>query len=113
MSSGTASYDAISEVGSPLLNQEMEMATQGLEPYYLKRMKTKVSKGNAPLISNYVLSVKVETNLSDNHRRGVLTSFKLLSAFYKNKPFGKMTIKDALQHLDSLRNPEQVGPLNS
>lgn len=113
MSSGTASYDAISEVGSTLLDQKMEMATEGLEPYYLKHLKTKVSNGNALIISNYILSVKVETNLSDNHRRGVLTSFKLLSAFYKNKPFREMTRKDVLQYLDSLRKPEQVGPLHS
>lgn len=71
MSNGAGSYtQAIDEVASPLLDQKMEMATEGLEPYYLDHLKTRISKANVLVISNYILSMRVETNLSDNHRRG-------------------------------------------
>lgn len=71
---------------SPLFDQRLEIATEGLEPYYLEHLKTRISKENALTIANYVLSMKVETNLSINHRRGIITSLKLLSEFLENRP---------------------------
>jgi hypothetical protein len=38
--------------------------------------------------------MKSETNLSVNHRRGIITSLKLLSEFLGNKPFKEMTHED-------------------
>jgi hypothetical protein len=66
---------------NPLFDQKLDIATEGLEPYYLEHLKTRISKENALTIANYVFSMKVETNLSINHRRGIITSLKLLSEF--------------------------------
>ena len=81
---------------NPLFDQKLDIATEGLEPYYLEHLKTRISKENALTIANYVLSMKVETNLSINHRRGIITSLKLLSEFLGNKSFNKMTREDIL-----------------
>jgi hypothetical protein len=97
---------------NPLFDQKLEIATEGLEPYYLEHLKTRISKENALTIANYVLSMKVETNLSINHRRGIITSLKLLSEFLENRSFRKMTREDILLFLDNLRKPEVVDPMH-
>ncbi|HZD81779.1 MAG TPA: hypothetical protein VE076_02785 [Nitrososphaeraceae archaeon] len=81
---------------NPLFDQKLDITTEGLEPYYLEHLKTRISKENALTIANYIFSMKVETNLSINHRRGIITSLKLLSEFLGNKSFNKMTREDIL-----------------
>ena len=65
----------------PIFDQKIEQATEGLEPYYRDHLKTKISKKNSIIIARYILSMRIDTNLSDNHRRGVITSLKILSVF--------------------------------
>jgi hypothetical protein len=86
---------------NPLFDQKLDIATEGLEPYYLEHLKTRISKENALTIANYVFSMKVETNLSINHRRGIIISQKLLSEFLKNNSFNKMTREYILLFLDA------------
>jgi hypothetical protein len=88
---------------NPLFDQKLDIATEGLEPYYLEHLKTRLSKENALTIANYILSMKVETNLSVNHKRGIITSLKLLSEFLGSKPFKKMTREDIVLFLDVFR----------
>jgi hypothetical protein len=65
----------------------MNNALDGLQPYYYDHLKNRISKTNAITIIDYILSMKVETNLSDDHRRGVITTLKLVSQFLDDKPF--------------------------
>jgi hypothetical protein len=97
---------------NPLFDQKLDIATEGLEPYYLEHLKTRLSKENALTIANYILSMKVETNLSVNHKRGIITSLKLLSEFLGSKPFKKMTREDIVLFLDTHRKPENADPLH-
>lgn len=71
----------------PLFEQKLELATEGLEPHFLEHLKTKISADNALTISKYILSMRVETSLSTNYRRTIISSLKLLSEFLSNKPF--------------------------
>jgi len=50
-----------------LFDQKVDAATEGLEPYYLSHLKTKLSQENSLIIAEYIASMRVETNLSDNH----------------------------------------------
>ena len=59
------------ELNSSLFDQKIEIATEGLEPYYLDHLKKRISRKNSIIIARYILSMRIETNLSDNHRRGV------------------------------------------
>jgi len=90
-----------------LIDQKLERATEGLEPYFLEHLKTKISRENGIVIAEYISSMRIETNLSDNHRRGVITSLKLLSEFLNNKYFIDMTKEDVLSYLDRLRKPDE------
>jgi hypothetical protein len=91
-----------------LFDQKLELATEGIERYFLDHLKTRLSKENALTISKYILSMKVEVNLSSNHRRAIITSLKLLSEFFKDKKsFKEMKQGDILLYLDSCcRKPE-------
>jgi integrase/recombinase XerD len=98
------------EFENPLFEQRLNNALDGLEPYYLDHLKNRVSKSNALIIADYILAMKVETNLSTGHRRGVITSLKLVSQFLDNKPFREMTRQDILAFLDSCRKSESADP---
>ena len=66
-----------------LIDQKLEHATEGLEPYFLEHLKTKVSRENSLIIAQYITSMRIETNLSDNHRRSVITSPKITVGIFK------------------------------
>lgn len=100
------------EVEDPLFDQRLTKALDGLEPYFMDHLKNKVSKSNALTIADYVLSMEVETNLSTNHRRGVITTLKLLSNYLENRPFKQMTREDVLTFLDGIRKPEASDPMH-
>jgi integrase len=95
------------ELDSSLFDQKIELATDGLEPYYLDHLKKRISRKNSVIIARYI-SMRIETNLSDNHRRGVITALKMLSEFLNNKPFTEMGKEDVLLYLDSLRKSESL-----
>jgi len=101
---GKVSHEETSE--STIFDQNIERATAGLEPYFQDQLKTKISTNNSTIIARYILSMRAETNLSDNHRRGVITSLKLLSEFTSSIPFLEMTREEILQYLDSLRKSD-------
>lgn len=60
----------MTEEENPLFEQRLNNALDGLEYYYCDHLKNRISKLNAFTIANYVLAMKVETNLSPNHKRG-------------------------------------------
>jgi integrase/recombinase XerD len=101
---------AMTEEENPLFEQRLNNALDGLEEYFYDHLKNRISKLNALTIVDYILAMKVETNLSPNHKRGVVTSLKLLSQFLDNKPFKEMTKEDLLAFLDSIRRPETKDP---
>jgi hypothetical protein len=47
------------EEENPLFEQHLDIALYGLEPYYLDRLKNRISKANALTIADYILSVLV------------------------------------------------------
>jgi hypothetical protein len=71
----------------PLFEQKLELATEGLEPHFLRHMRTKVSSDNALTISNYILSMTVAAS----YRRTIISTLKLLSEFLSNKLFTDMS----------------------
>lgn len=96
----------------PLFEQKLELATEGLEPHFLEHLKTKISSDNALTISKYILSMRVETSLSTNYRRTIISSLKLLSEFMSNKPFSNLTRDDVISFLDSLRKVDSEDPMH-
>jgi hypothetical protein len=91
---------SVTEEENPFFDQRLNNALDGLEEYFYDHLKNRISKLNAQTIVNYILAMKVETNLSTNHKRGVVTSLKLLSQFLGDKSFKEMTKEDLLAFLD-------------
>ena len=81
---------ATTEEENPLFDQRLNNALDGLEEYFFDHLKNRISKLNVLTIVDYILAMKVETNLELNHKRGVVTSLKLVSPFLNNKPFKEM-----------------------
>jgi integrase len=96
----------ITTKNDPLFEQKLELATEGLEPHFLEHLKTKISPDNALIISKYILSMRIEISLSNNYKRAIISSLKLLSEFLGNKPFEDMTRDDIISFLDSLRKDD-------
>ena len=59
------------------------------------------------------MSMKTETNLSDNYRKSIIILLSRFSVFFKNqKSFKSMTREDILSFLDSFRKIESVDPMH-
>lgn len=108
----TSTINAEEEIENPLFDQRLENAVGDLEPYFMAHLKNRVSKVNSLTIADYLLSMKVETNLSTNHKRGVIASLKLASEFLDNKPFRQITREDILSFLDNIRKSEAADPMH-
>jgi hypothetical protein len=83
-----------------LLEQKLELATQGLEPHILGHLKTKVSPDNALTISKYILSMKVETSLTI-----FIRFFKWL--YYQSIEPSKRPKPHTIRNLSLLKRKEQ------
>jgi hypothetical protein len=72
-------------------NQDIESATAGLHKFIHKQLTQNVSTGNALEIAKYIKCQKTEINLSDNHRKTILTCLITLARYFKNKNFNQLT----------------------
>src|SRR5918992_1971419 len=97
----------------PLFDRKVDLVTAGLRASHARCLKNEreVSRNNALIICNYIMSMKTEINLSDNYRKTNLTLLVQFSKFHNQKPFSHITREDLLAFLDSLRKPESVDPM--
>ena len=71
------------------------------------------NKENAIIIAKYIMSMKIDINLSDYYRRDIIVILSKLSMFFSNqKSFKSMTREDILSFLDSFRKIESVDTLH-
>jgi integrase len=89
----------------------IELATAGLERNYSTRLTKLDIKANVQAIVDFISCLKTETNLSDNHRRNIISLLTRLSRFL-GKPFVDMTRQDIISFLDRIRKPEAADPLH-
>jgi integrase/recombinase XerD len=102
-----------SHYDDPLFDRKVDLVTAGLRAYHARCLKNEreVSRNNALIICNYIMSMITEINLSDNYRRTNLSLLVQFSKFHNQKPFSHITREDLLAFLDSLRKPESVDPM--
>jgi hypothetical protein len=82
---------------NPLFERKLENATEGLSHdcfNWLYEKVAKYSKENAEVIANYIMSMKTETNLSDNYRRCIIILLSKFSIFFSNQKSFKRKIED-------------------
>jgi integrase len=100
-------------MNDPLLDTKIEDGTSGLIRYY-SNLLHKVSlsnKENALTIISYIITMRTETNLSDNYMRDLIRLLSTFSTYFDHKLSFKVITRDnLLAFLDGFRKPESVDP---
>jgi len=95
-----------------LFDRKIEIAAEGLIPYYSKCFYKIPLKENALTLASYVISMKSEINLSSSYRREVIEKLSRLSTYHGKTLFTDITREQILSFLDSVRKPEASDPLH-
>ena len=95
-----------------IVNRKIDLVTAGLPSFIFRDIIQNVSPENALNIVEYVLAMKIETNISDSYRMNTINTLSLFSNFSKNKPFTQMRREDVLLYLDNSRKEETLDPLH-
>ncbi|MGA7898007.1 MAG: hypothetical protein WCA39_04010 [Nitrososphaeraceae archaeon] len=91
--------------------QKIEDVTSGLIPYFSKLLY-KISKENAWIITNYIISMRTEVNLSDHYRLDTIGVLGNISIYCNNKSLRQLTRNEIVAFLDSFRKTENIDPLH-
>ncbi len=99
----------------PLFERKIQNTAEGLSHDcfgWLEKV-ARNNKDNVIVIANYIMSMKTETNLSNNYRRSIIILLSKFFLFFKNqKTFKSMIREDILSFLDSFRKIESVDPMH-
>lgn len=93
----------ISESSS--VEMRIDSVTEGLEAQFANRLR-RVSMDNRLIIIDFLSSMKLEINISYNHKRNYIRLLHKLSKFYHDKSFKGMTRDDVVSFLNSVRKLE-------
>jgi hypothetical protein len=94
-----------------VFERKIEDVTSDLLPSFQKILY-KISKENAWIIANYIISMRTEINLADNYRLNIIKELANFSIFCNNKSFKQVTRDDLISFLDSFRKSVNVDPLH-
>ncbi|PWU81124.1 MAG: hypothetical protein DLM72_08760 [Candidatus Nitrosopolaris wilkensis] len=102
--------------GDIFFERKIRDVTEGLDPACFNWIYNKIAstnKENAITIARYILSMKIDINLSDYYRRDIIAILSKLSMFFGNqKSFKSMTRGRILSFLDSFRKIESMDPMH-
>lgn len=87
---------------SSSVEMKIDSVTEGLEAQFANRIR-RVSMDNRLVIIDFLSSMKLEINISYNHKRNYIRLLHKLSKFYHDKPFKVMTRDEVVSILDSVR----------
>jgi hypothetical protein len=77
------------------LERKIENIIDGLRPGFLKILHN-MSPENATIITEYILAMKTETNLSDHYRQDNIIALSELSKYFDNEPFKSIANRDRI-----------------
>jgi hypothetical protein len=92
-------------IDDSLFERRMDLATTQLQRQFYRRMINLPSKINALAIADFILAMKTEANLSDNHRANYVMVLSSLSSSdgSNKKTFLEMNRQDILTFLNICR----------
>jgi integrase len=105
------SISIIDNLNNPLLEPKIQTAVEGLGSWFLKLVNN-MSSENIMITLDFLSAMKVECNLSDNHKKNLIIILSKLSSFLENKSFKHFTRDDTLQFLDTFHKSETSDPLH-
>jgi integrase len=95
-----------------MFHNKIRSATEGLYPFFEKRLLEETSRENADTVADYILALKTEINLSLGYKRiniAVLTKFcNILS----QRNLRVVSRDEIISFLDSIRSSETSDPLH-
>jgi hypothetical protein len=95
-----------------ITNRKIDLATAGLHHYIYEHLTQDISPQNALTVSEYVLTMKNEINMSDSYRETTIKILYYLCKFVRYKDFLNITRGDVLRYLDNLRQSETLDPIH-
>ena len=107
------SHDS-NKIDDSLFERKIDLATTKLQRQFYRRMINLPSKINALAIADFILTMKTEANLSDNHRANyVMVLSSLSSSDGSNKrTFLELNRQDILTFLNNCRKPDNEDRLH-
>ena len=110
----TQSTAIINELGNnkEVINRKIDLATAGLHQFISKYLTQDVSSENALTMSEYILTMKNEVNISDSYREMTIKVLYNICKFVRYKDFLNITREDVLCYLDNLRQSETSDPFH-
>jgi hypothetical protein len=80
-----------------LLKTKIDNAVAGLDNYFCRLLAQQLSRDNAAVIADYILAMRIETNLSDNYRASIISALSALSKHHSHKKsFRQMTREEKI-----------------
>lgn len=111
----TQSTAIINEPGNnkEVINRKIDLATAGLYRFISERLTQDVSPQSALTMSEYILTMKNEINISDSYREMTIKVLYSICKFIRpHRDFLHIIREDVLRHLDNLRQSETSDPLH-
>jgi integrase len=105
------SISVIDSLNNPLLDSKIQTIVEGLGSWFLKLINN-MSSENVQITVDFLSAMKVECNLSDNHKKNLIIILSKLSTFFENKYFKEITRDDILRFLDKFHKSESSDPLH-
>ena len=104
----------INELGNDqeVINRKIDLATTGLHSFIHRDLTQNMSSENALTMSEYILVLKNEINISDSYRESTIKELCSLCNFVRHKEFSNITREDVLCYLDNLRKSETLDPFH-
>jgi hypothetical protein len=96
---------------SPLLDKKIEEVSAGIPASYSQHLRS-AGQENVSVITDYILTMKIEVNLSDHYRRDLIEILSKFSRYNNNKLFKDLTRNDVIKFLDTYRRIETQDPLH-
>jgi hypothetical protein len=93
-----------------MIERKIVNVIEGLPRQVLRKRRSVENYRNVIEMTNYIIAMKTEVNISDNYRATVIKTLCLLSAYRNHVDFRQLTRDDLLAYLDSRRKSESEEP---
>lgn len=109
---------AAATILDPHFDRKLEIVTAGLTREFCSSLQDKITREDASIIMDYMISLNSEVNPSVNYRKGIIRCLTRFCRFKQSfcpkerANLKQLDRKDVLAFLDSLRKSEIADPLH-
>ena len=93
-------------------DRKLHLAAAGQTPFFYKLLLERISRKNANVIVDFIISLKREANVSLGYVRLNILTLADLERHSQYRKFSDMTTEDILRYFDSIRKSDDVDPMH-